>query len=619
MWSPKHRYKTEITEEDPRAEQPEKLTVAMKPHQLASLHKAMVMEREGCIYYSIDTPDLDVQRWRRNHRGNYTIRSNMGMIGDMVGYGKTLTALGIIASTPVNEIHVEHNRTEIFNGTRSTAHVRIEYENATNNDKRKLFECTLVVVPFGPVYKQWANALEENKGLRYLAIDDLRAMKKKCPAVRSNNDQLHSFFKNYDVVLIKNTGLSTMIDYYTEPLQPSPIRGFVRIMLDEAHDIIKKTPTLDFNFLWFISATYQMIGVGYGNAPSSMLMHIKELLPSPCYSKDVLVKCENDFTKKSFEVPPYNEFVYECLSSRMVNIVQPFLNQNVVNMVNANDIEGAIRELGGNTETKENLIDIVTRNIKRDIHNKEREKEYVQGLEIDTEAKTARVKFIDAELKRLEDRKTDLEERIRTMNENGCSICYDEMEAPVMLPCTHAFCGGCIMKWVEMNETHNLMTRPVCPTCRTPITKKEDFTAIVKDKNKENNKEKKKTFTKVKTAIKIISKKKDGRFIIFSQHDMSFYEIYEELKKREIPYSELKGQTNLMNNILERFKNGNIKVILLNTRHAGSGIDISFATDVILFHSMDKAISEQAIGRAQRVGRTDQLTVHHLLYPHEMN
>ena len=71
-----------------------------------------------------------------------------------------------------------------------------------------------------------------------------------------------------------------------------------------------------------------------------------------------------------------------------------------------------------------------------------------------------------------------------------------------------------------------------------------------------------------------------------------------------------------MNNILNNFKNGFMNVILLNTYYAGSGIDISFATDVIIYHSM-KEHKIQAIGRAYRVGRTEDLKVHTLLYEEE--
>jgi SNF2 family DNA or RNA helicase len=72
-----------------------------------------------------------------------------------------------------------------------------------------------------------------------------------------------------------------------------------------------------------------------------------------------------------------------------------------------------------------------------------------------------------------------------------------------------------------------------------------------------------------------------------------------------------------MMNVLDRFKSGKLNVILLNTQYAGSGIDINYATDVIIFHSMgiDK---QQAIGRAQRVGRDKILYIHNLCYEDEI-
>ena len=71
-----------------------------------------------------------------------------------------------------------------------------------------------------------------------------------------------------------------------------------------------------------------------------------------------------------------------------------------------------------------------------------------------------------------------------------------------------------------------------------------------------------------------------------------------------------------MNKILENFKNGNLRVILLNTNHAGSGIDISFASDVVIYHKMYEQ-KTQAIGRAYRVGRKEELIVNNLLYEDE--
>jgi SNF2 family DNA or RNA helicase len=72
-----------------------------------------------------------------------------------------------------------------------------------------------------------------------------------------------------------------------------------------------------------------------------------------------------------------------------------------------------------------------------------------------------------------------------------------------------------------------------------------------------------------------------------------------------------------MMHIIDKFKNGTIKVILIDSYKFGAGIDLSFATDVILVHDM-KDNGYQCIARAQRVGRTEPLKVHYVYYPHEI-
>ena len=71
--------------------------------------------------------------------------------------------------------------------------------------------------------------------------------------------------------------------------------------------------------------------------------------------------------------------------------------------------------------------------------------------------------------------------------------------------------------------------------------------------------------------------------------------------------------------IVERFKKGDIRVIMLNSRENGSGIDLSFATDIIFYMALDSASEDrQALGRAQRVGRGSPLRVHRLYHENEL-
>ncbi|CAM9461546.1 unnamed protein product, partial [Hapterophycus canaliculatus] len=42
-----------------------------------------------------------------------------------------------------------------------------------------------------------------------------------------------------------------------------------------------------------------------------------------------------------------------------------------------------------------------------------------------------------------------------------CSICYDQMDRPLLLPCDHLFCGECVAEWLERERT--------CPLCRAEV------------------------------------------------------------------------------------------------------------------------------------------------------
>lgn len=623
----RHTYNSiEIMEDDLRAEQPEKIKTELKPHQLASLYKAQLLESTGSLQYNVPNPELYMRPVRGKnalYRDNFVVQTNMGLIGDIVGYGKTLTALALVASVPISNIHQQTQKTYAYYGYKSRAYMQVNCQMPEDKDERKLFGTTLIIVPRGPVYAQWEHCIQEKTNLKYLAIDDLRVIKKKCLPTGATNEQLKEFFENYDVVLVKNTSIGKLIEHYDVPFRTNPIRGFKRIMIDEAHDILSRVPLLDYSFLWMITASYAMM---HTTAVSNYYMAgvVRDLLNEERLNT-ILIKCENNFTKKSFEIPAYREIIYKCFMPRIVSILQPFLNKNVLDLVNANDIEGAIRELGGNAQTKDNILTVFTKNIRRDIHNKEREREYVMTLDLKEDARAARLKHIDNDLEKLKKQLEDLEERIKNMSTDLCPICYDDIQGPIILTCSHVFCGKCIMEWIKINETEGNRTygiQRVCPKCRAPISKKEDLTAIIQKPNNTadastSSNSVSKALSKLETIIQIIEKKPNGKFLIFSQYDSTFFEVIKKLHELDITISELKGNSHQMANILERFKTGDLKVILLNTYYAGSGIDISCATDVILFHSMGM-YSEQAIGRAQRVGRTEQLTVHKLCYPNEL-
>ena len=101
--------------------------------------------------------------------------------------------------------------------------------------------------------------------------------------------------------------------------------------------------------------------------------------------------------------------------------------------------------------------------------------------------------------------------------------------------------------------------------------------------------------------------------------DFSFERTVEILDNRKINYSDVKGNKHRINNTIIDYKNGFIKVLLVNIYNYGSGLNLECSTDIIMFHKFDKLIESQVIGRAQRSGRTEPLNIHYLLNENEIS
>ena len=237
------------------------------------------------------------------------------------------------------------------------------------------------------------------------------------------------------------------------------------------------------------------------------------------------------------------------------------------------------------------------------------ERTYIQSQDINIEEKELKINNINVKIEIQNNKIKELTDRIISFKENNCAICMDILQDPILLECTHMFCGGCIFRWFNKDNNKN------CPNCRKFIGDFNKITAIVKTDVKKYDKDE--IYSKEDTLLNIIEKNPNGKFLVFTKIDNGFEIFKKKLNDANISFEFLKGTTSHMLNVLERFKNGITKIILLNTQYAGSGIEINCATDVIIFHSMglDK---QQAIGRAQRVGRTTRLNIHNLCYEDEM-
>lgn len=586
-------YDLELNENSYRALQPNNILIQLKPHQLTGLYKAIEMEKKGVLTYNIKNNEIF-------NNSNITISTNVGIIGDIVGYGKTLLALSIIAANNLNDIHINDICIKSFNSSIVYSYFSIKYNNYILKSLNNIINSTLIIAPRGPVYLQWENTIKNNTTLKYIAIDNLKFIKNKLP---KNSDEIINFFNSYDIVLIKNTTLKILIDYYG-----SNVKSWKRIMIDEAHDIITKISFMKYYYLWLISATYTEIPKRINNSCNNNMGYILRDYIIDDYINFILIKNEKKFIKNSFDVPISIEKYYICKSNVNISAIKTYINQSIMDKINVNDIDGAIKELGGKNDNENNIVELVCRELNRELSNKEIEKKYLEDLDIPIENKNLRLKNINNEIDIQKEKIKNLKDRITELSNKTCSICLDFYKNPIILECTHVYCGVCLINWLKVNNK--------CPTCRKLISPSK---IISINNDKKNNEEITDNIkSKEDTFIDIILSKTNGKFLVFSKLESGFEKIRLKMDELSIKYDFLKGNTSQMVNILNKFKNGDINVILLNTQYAGSGIDINFATDVIIFHSMglDK---QQAVGRAQRVGRTEQLYIHNLCYEHEIN
>jgi SNF2 family DNA or RNA helicase len=109
---------------------------------------------------------------------------------------------------------------------------------------------------------------------------------------------------------------------------------------------------------------------------------------------------------------------------------------------------------------------------------------------------------------------------------------------------------------------------------------------------------------------KIVSESKGG-VLVFATTSVQFTEIAEILKTDGVTYNQIEGKTTTRQRTIDDYNSGKTKVLLLNARKNGAGLNLQARThDIILCHLFDSGTRKQAIGRAARPGLDHPLKVH---------
>lgn len=598
------------------------LKVTLRSHQQAAL--AAIEKKERELINGMDC-------------SGETLFSSYGVMGDSVGVGKSLMVLGHIARLavipPINGI--------TSMSPSSTNHVfSIRHETVTDLSEAG----ALIIVPH-TLFRQWSSYIKTQTNLTHLLLD-----KKKLLTTENFVRDIMAA----QVVLVSNTQYKEFSVWQRD----NGIR-WKRVFIDEADTIhlVNGYPRPVTRFTWFVTASWMNVmyvnetvylqqqtlhnQVFTDNAPYACFRsyfeetyrsnrpynYMRYNFTSYNFFRDIInsthrlrgrlvVRCEDAFVQQSISLPVLHRSNVICRAPITQRIISQIVPPEVQQLLHGGDVAGAISALGVKVEDTTSLIGAVTLNLQKELYRLKTTYEFKEKMEYETvRAKETALKTLEEKIKRTEDSIKSIHDRIEGLKNETCPICYDEPSESLVTPCcSRIFCGQCILMCITRN--------PTCPMCRTNIDARK-LTRVVTNKEEtaivENLHESEPQLEKKPDALlRIFKENPDGKFLIFSRYDNPFSAMEESIASLGIRVKQLKGNKDAVASTLRGFQGNELRCLLLNSHYAGSGLNITAATHVILFHAMTHEEEKQILGRAYRMGRTEPLHFIRLLHQDEM-
>lgn len=558
-----------LNNNSPKIEQPINIRIPLFLHQRSIIYAATELEKNNIVI-----------------QDNLVTHTKVGIISDPVGSGKTLEILGLICH---NEKPGQSTQLVIGTSTEFLYSYRIGSQNFN-------YYSSLIVVPHTLV-NQWELSLSELINTKYYVIKNKKTLDKYSEDIENK------------LVLISNTFVKKFKEKFSNHY------NWNRIIIDEPQDCNIQPLSNDINkclFIWFVCATPNLIYTSYKNTfkyifGSNNWCNINR---RNTISK-IALRNSTEYIKQSIQLPPINIETIECYTPSVLRYLGNDLPNKVLDLLQAGCNKEALEFLKCKTHTEDNIVTAVTEYYKTKLINIEQKINYINSLVISENDKKRRLESPLNKKKSLEVKIKGIEERISKIGQDECPICTEEFKNPMITPCCqNIFCLECLV--------NNYKFKKNCPMCRSEEYDLNKTYAIVKDKDTEVKSKKKELPDKNKALINILqSKKTDSKTLIFSHYDESFYSIKNILTEENIGFEELSGQGASIKNKIDRFTDGKNKVLLLNTRNFGSGINLQMTTDLIIYHKLEPELEKQVIGRAQRCGRQQPLNLTYLKYSTE--
>ena len=499
------------------------------------------------------------------------------------GCGKTTMALELVARA---------KQTEARPSERST---RRDINSHMFFSCRQRVQCvgTTLLVADSNIRSQWEAEVKTHYA------DTVRSRRVETATVKAITD-LVADLDTLDLVIVSETVLRKL-------LQRAPDVEYWRLIIDEADSIRLHTlPAIHARMVWLVSATWHKL-LAYTKTKASaysdrsLLSRLLRAAPLPYLVVGPEVVPTNGYGD-------IHEHTHTYVDSGVVHAIRRFVSPDVVHMLESGNVEGAMLALNGVHNTSKSLLDVLVERTRETLADAQFRLDRAGGRE-DTDARV----HWEGRVRAAQERLAGIQSSVQQIaaGEEPCSICMDTMDHPVLTQCLHLFCMRCLVTWQETSLS--------CPTCRSAVRMEYCHTfAHMSDERPpasaltsalapaaQEPATARSRLEALRTLLTGLAS--DARILLFARHDCALAGLLDEH-----PFEHLHGSSFVRTRLLEAFRTGQIRILLLNSDVASSGLHLPEATDVVLFHELDPTVQVQAIGRAYRPGRTGPLNVHHI-------
>jgi hypothetical protein len=649
FWSYLHNLNSiELNEHSEKAIQPPSIKQKLLPHQLTSIAKALQLEESKTTGIECNSTFDSSSTVSTNAK----LYSSYGILCDRVGSGKSLTALALASYPSPSPKYTEFmNR----NNSGSSSDISLIKESdimiKPDGTSYRKINASLFIVPHAIVH-QWEDYLTKQTTLRHIVLK--RAKDASIPISLKIDD--------IDVVVVS----STMWKKFEEA---NSLADYVwnRVFVDEADSIHFNTygdlMYVKACFYWLISASwmnfafpngmYVNISVSYPPPeiiPTSTVEKVKKYLMNSSHtlyidglkkqnfvrslcgynnfsylymnnvvlqSYRLFVKNSDNFIEHSFAFPDINHYSIVCETPASILSVDKSLSPEILEHLHAGDLEGAFEMLGVKPQSVTTINEALTQSLHKELDQAIKIYEFKKTLEYSSEdAKYKSLDSCEKKIASLQSRISAIDDRLKTSSDSNCPICFSNITNPSLTPCCqNLFCFPCICESLTRSTT--------CPLCRAAIKDVKSI-HIVGESIKESTKdeiisEKPKKLSKNESLIEFIKHNPTAKILMFSGFDATFDTLSTLLKKENINFANVQGSNAHINKLITGFENDKYKILFLNARNMGAGLNILSASHVVMYHKMNASLENQIIGRAYRIGRTEPLQVIHLLHTNEID